>query len=490
MKNINLMSLVQASDSLAPLSFSSYLNLHGIKMKPAEITDLKNLLKALYALPSSISIFDSFYVGYKIPQIGKEFDLLRFGKSFIINIELKSTCSEERVRDQLIRNKYYLTSTGRKIYAFSYVSDVTTLYYLQDSDTLVRINLVDLRNLINQQEIDRTENIDNLFEPSDYLVSPFNSTRKFMNSEYFLTHQQEEVKKQILQSLATPMFAKFFSIVGSAGTGKTLLIYDIAKQLIKNNRKPLLVHCGYLNAGQHELIKNGWAISPIKHYRQLNLENYDLVIIDEAQRLFEWQLNDIIAKNISTSSNCIFSYDKNQTLSYAEVMADLDGKINSIAGIVPHKLSEKIRTNKEIANFIKVLFNNSRKIALSSKNNIEVNYFKSLEDARFYLSALGCAGWEVIKFTPSQYNKEHHAEYFAQPNKTSHEVIGQEFDNVAITIDRFFSYDPKGELCYKGNAYYHASKMLFQNITRARKRLNIVIIDNEEVLNRCVEVLQ
>ncbi|MNT98610.1 hypothetical protein D3C72_2412330 [compost metagenome] len=69
-------------------------------------------------------------------------------------------------------------------------------------------------------------------------------------------------------------------------------------------------------------------------------------------------------------------------------------------------------------------------------------------------------------------------------------MIGQEFDNVAITIDRFFSYDAKGELSYKGGTYYHASKMLFQNITRARKRLNIVIIDNEEVLNRCVEVLQ
>lgn len=46
-KHINLMSLVQASDSLAPLNFISFLNLHGIKIKMAEITDLKSLLKAL-----------------------------------------------------------------------------------------------------------------------------------------------------------------------------------------------------------------------------------------------------------------------------------------------------------------------------------------------------------------------------------------------------------------------------------------------------------
>jgi hypothetical protein len=456
----------------------------------AEITDLKNLLKALYALPCSISIFDAFYVGYKIPQIGKEFDLLRFGTNFIVNIELKSTCSEEKVRDQLIRNKYYLAGTGRQVHAFSYVSDVAALYYLQDDEALARIDLVELRNLINQQEINRSEVVDDLFEPSDYLVSPFNSTRKFLNNEYFLTHQQEEVKKLILQSLAVPKAARFFSVVGSAGTGKTLLIYDIAKQLIKSAKNPLLTHCGYLNAGQHELNGNGWTIVPIKHYRRYNLEDYDLVIVDEAQRLIEWQLNDIVAKNTAAFGGCIFSYDKMQTLSHSEVIADLDGKISSVKGLISHKLSEKIRTNKEIANFIKVLFNNSRKIALSSKSNIEVSYFKNLEDAKFYLSGLGFAGWEVIRFTPSQYNKEHHSEYFAQPNKTSHEVIGQEFDNVAITIDRFFSYDAKGELSYKGGAYYHVSKMLFQNITRARKRLNIVIIDNEEVLNRCVEVLQ
>jgi len=488
-KHINLMSLVQASDSLAPSSFDSLLNLHGIKIKMAEITDLKNLLKALYTLPCSISIFDTFYVGYKIPQIGKEFDLLRFGTKFIVNIELKRTCAEEKVKDQLVRNKYYLAGTGRQVHAFSYVSDVAALYYLQDNEVLVRIGLVELRNLINQQEINRSEVVDDLFEPSDYLVSPFNSTRKFINNKYFLTHQQEEVKKLILQSLAVPKTVRFFSVVGSAGTGKTLLVYDIAKQLIKNAKKILLIHCGYLNAGQHELNVSGWTIIPIKYYRRYNLDDYDLVVVDEAQRLIEWQLNDIVSKITASFGDCIFSYDKMQTLSHSEVNADLDGKISSIKGLTTHKLSEKIRTNKEIANFIKALFNNSRKIVLSSKSNIEVSYFKSLDDARFYLSGLGTAGWEVIRFTPSQYSKEHHAEYFVQPNKTSHEVIGQEFDNVAITIDRFFSYDATGELSYKGGAYYHASKMLFQNITRARKRLNIVIIDNEEVLNRCVEVL-
>lgn len=490
MKHINLMSLIQANDSLGQGSFDSFLSLHGIKIKKAEIQDLKGLLNALYSLPSSIGIFDAFYVGYKIPQIGKEFDLLRFGKNFLVNIELKKTSTEEKVRNQLIRNKYYLGNIGRQVHGFTYVSDAATLYYLQDDKSLVKVHLSSLRDLLNQQEVNRAEVVDDLFDPSDYLVSPFNSTRKFLNNEYFLTHQQEDVKDQIIKYLAGPKAAKFISVIGSAGTGKTLLIYDIAKALRGAAKNPIVIHCGYLNEGQEELRRNGWSVVPIKNYASYNLALYDLVIVDETQRIYLRQLKDLVQKIEASFGSCIFSYDKMQTLSHSEEATNIDAQINDIKALVTHKLSEKIRTNKEIATFIKVLFNSKRNLVLPSKNNIEINYFKSLEDARFYLSVLDKAGWEVIRFTPSQYSKEHHAQYSEQSKKTSHQVIGQEFDGVAVTIDRYFSYDANGELCYNGGAYYHAAKMLFQNITRARKRLNLIIIDNEEILSRCVSILQ
>lgn len=98
--------------------------------------------------------------------------------------------------------------------------------------------------------------------------------------------------------------------------------------------------------------------------------------------------------------------------------------------------------------------------------------------------------WEVLRFTPSQYNKEHHKQYFDSFSKTSHEVIGQEFDGVAIAMDKYFTYDAAGDLTYSGGAYYAPVKMLFQNITRARRRLNLVIIANEEILERCLAILK
>lgn len=490
MKYINLLSLVQASDSLAPLSFNAFLDLHGIQIKPSEIIDLKVLLKALYALPSKISIFDKFYVGYKIPQIGKEFDLLRFGREFIVNVELKKTCSEDKVKAQLVRNKYYLGCIGRKVYACTYVVDVATLYGLQDDGSLVKVDLVSLRDLLDSQEIDRAEVVDDLFDPSDYLVSPFNSTQKFLEGKYFLTHQQEEIKSLVLRHFSGPKAARFVSVVGSAGTGKTLLVYDMVDKLRRAARNVLVIHCGYLNEGQNELVRNGWKIVPIKNYASYNLAAYDLVVIDEAQRIYARQLKDVIEKVEAAKGNCIFSYDKVQTLSNSEERAKIDEKINAINGLVVHKLSEKIRTNKEIAAFVKMLFNNKRKLALEGRDNIQINYFKKPEDAKFYLSGLDEPGWEVLRFTPSQYNKEHHEGYFCQDEKTSHQVIGQEFDGVVITLDRYFSYDDDGELCYTGRAYYHPVMMLFQNITRARKSLNLVIVDNEKLLNRCVSILQ
>lgn len=490
LKRVNIQSLLQAKDSLKEEGFKGFLKYYGIEIKGAEIEDLRSLAKALRDIGCNIGSLDRFYVGYKIPQISKEFDLLRFGRKCILNIELKSNCPEDKIKKQLIRNKYYLSFIGRKVYAFTFVAESQELYFLRDDEQLEKTKVDQLAELLTNQEIDDTEVPDVLFNPSDYLVSPFNSTEKFLAGGYFLTNQQEDVKNQIIDSLKPPKAAKFISIIGSAGTGKTLLTYDIAKHLIGSERKALIIHCGQLNDGHIELIKNGWAITPIKNYGNHDLANYDLVIIDEAQRIYLKQLDTIIEKAKLANCCCIFSHDKLQTLANWEEMRDVSAKIGSINPITQYKLSEKIRTNKEIAAFIKMLFNSKKSLSISTNGNIEINYFNITEDAKSYVDALDESKWEILRFTPSQYKKEHHEKYSEESNRTSHQVIGQEFDGVAVTIDRFFSYADNGDLIYTGNAYYDPPKMLFQNITRSRKKLNLIIIGNEELLNRCISILQ
>lgn len=489
MKPVNIHSLVQAKTSVKEGVFDTFLNYYGVAIKAAELNDLEKLLATIEASEKEADLTE-FYVGYKIPQIGKEFDLLRFGKSSIVNIELKSESEAEKIKNQLLRNKYYLSFIGRPVYTFAYVSSSGTLYFLSHDGTLETTDADYLLEIIVKQGTDTEPAPDSLFNPSDYLVSPFNSTEKFLAGEYFLTHQQEEFKRLILNSILATSGARFVGVTGSAGTGKTLLTFDIAKQLHGKGKKVLVIHCGRLNQGHHSLVEQGWQITSIKNYQQYDLSLFDLVVIDEAQRVKQHQLDAIVEGVRTVKCACIFSYDKVQTLSSWEAARDTAGKISAIASITTYKLSEKIRSNKEIANFIKLLFSLKTSVQIQSGHNIKISYFDNTEHAKAYLSRLDQQMWEVLRFTPSQYNKEHHKQYFDSFSKTSHEVIGQEFDGVAIAMDKYFTYDAAGDLTYSGGAYYAPVKMLFQNITRARRRLNLVIIANEEILERCLAILK
>jgi len=357
LKRINIQSLIQASESLNEDNFNAFLKHFGIEIKNSEIEDLDKLANALGEIGCGSAALDKFYVGYKIPQIGKEFDLLRFGREFILNIELKSDSSEEKIKKQLRRNKYYLSFIGRKVFAFTFVSGTKKLYLLNETGELEETQLAKLKEVLVKQKIDDANYPDTLFNPSDYLISPFNSTDKFLAGEYFLTHQQEEVKNQIITSIKPPKTPKFISIIGSAGTGKTLLTYDIVKTLADTGRKTLIIHCGQLNSGHERLIMKGWKIAPIKSYGSRDFSNYDLIVVDEAQRIYPKQLEKIIEKATSAKCCCIFSHDKSQTLSNWEEKQNVSAKIDSINSINQYKLSEKIRTNKEIADFIKMFFN-------------------------------------------------------------------------------------------------------------------------------------
>ncbi len=502
MKSINLLSLVQAKNSLDPDIYSNFLNHYSIGIKEQEVGDLEILINCLkeakgsgdfndnfYDFRSKNIIFDKFYVGYKIPQISKEFDLLRFGTKCLINIELKRKGNENIILKQLKQNKHYLNVIKKQQkYYLSFVSETKQLYRLKKDNSLKEVNISVLKKLLKNQNSKNFENIDDLFDPSEYLVSPFNSTQKFLQNDYFLTSQQEGIKKKVLNSLKSVNGSNFISVTGNAGTGKTLLIYDIVKSL-QDGCKPLIIHCGNLNEGQEQLNTDGWKILPIKSYSKCDLSNYGAVFIDEAQRLKQDQFNYIVKKIEKINGNCIFSYDKVQTLHKSEQYSDIDSKIKNIISQPELRLTDKIRTNKEIAAFIKMLFCNKRNVEFEDKGNIEINYFKDLNDAKSYLYSLDEDHWEVLKFTPSMHTKEHHMEYLIDSKKASHAVIGQEFDGVALVIDDLFQYDEGGKLGYKGQTYYDAEKMLFQNITRTRKRLNLVIIDNEELLDRCVSIL-
>lgn len=93
MKHINIISLTQAFDTLEKEEYLKLLTYHNI-----EVNDLKSLIKILNYRDGIKSIFNQFYIGYKIPQIAKEFDLLRFGIDSVVNVELKNSSTEKNIK--------------------------------------------------------------------------------------------------------------------------------------------------------------------------------------------------------------------------------------------------------------------------------------------------------------------------------------------------------------------------------------------------------
>lgn len=488
MKSINIISLTQAHNALTPPEYANFIKYYGIDISDDEVSDLTVLSANIYEVIKYSQVFNYFFIGYKIQHISKEFDLLRFGDNYTVNIELKRSSAEDKIKKQLIRNRYYLSHINRVVHNLSFVVETNTLYKLNVSNELETIDFSELVQLLIGQQLKDIENPDLLFNPSDYLVSPFNSTRKFLNELYFLTGQQETIKGSIIKNInATTQ--SFMTINGGPGTGKTLLTYDVVKDL-KDRKNTLIVHCGQLNNGHATLISEGWNIIPIKDLWKQDVSSFDIIVVDEAQRIYANQLDKLILDAQSGNVDCIFSYDVQQTLSRSENSDDIDQKISALPNIQKYQLSDKIRTNKEIASFIKLLFNNRRSdITFTDRGNVDFDYFSNVEDVKNYLSLISNNGWEVLKWTPSQYNTEHHESYSYTQSQTAHTVIGQEFDNVAVVIDRFFSYDESGKLTYNARTYYDSVKMLFQNITRTRKKLKLIIVSNNQVLERCLSIM-
>ena len=62
---------------------------------------------------------------------------------------------------------------------------------------------------------------------------------------------------------------------------------------------------------------------------------------------------------------------------------------------VPPKLTDKIRTNKEIAYFIRQLFNLKKNISNIDYPNIELTYCKNYFSAKSLLQELSKKNWKV-----------------------------------------------------------------------------------------------
>ena len=293
MKSVNLYLLTR---QVAPEILSEYeYALSGrektIKCRTEEIDMISSIVDQFFLCGAAPHAYDGWFYAFTIPQIGKEFDLLRISEDAVINIELKSQPVElRRVEKQLYQNRYYLGHLNKKIYSFTLIHDYESMRVMRYDNGLKYSSFEEIISIIGKDYCE--SGIEQFFDPCFYLVSPINTPDRFLEKEYFLNNQQTSIRKSIME--ADPE-RRLFGIRGSAGTGKTLLLYDIAFAY-GETRPTCIVHSGMLSEGHQYLKEHADRVDllPAKTVDRKTLEKYEIICVDETQRLYASVLDDIL----------------------------------------------------------------------------------------------------------------------------------------------------------------------------------------------------
>lgn len=499
MKPTNLISTFQGLKVFNECNDSEQKVVAPYNISDNEATVLGSFCNLLKKYDCPFDIFDGYYIGYSINQISKEFDLLRFSEDLVINIELKQELNlyvnekMKKILKQQSKNFYYLKSLQKRVFICTYVENDGLYKYDDLLKETKRINFEEIINILKKQNFDTNIDPDKLFVPSNYLVSPFNSTERFLNGEYFLTGSQEEIKNELLKKITSDYV--MYCITADAGTGKTLLLYDIAKTISKSN-KSILIHCGKLNEG-HELlrVKFDWNIYSIRNIKEQTIDRYiddavKAIFIDESQRIRIEQLEMIIDKSKELKIPIVFSYDTKQYLNNNEsnniykYIKTNHQRIN----IYEKSLTNKIRTNKNISSFITNLIQIGKSNSYLDYSNITIEYFENLNDIKKYIHYLEKHDdWKCITYTNSQYNLEPIDELACLSVSKAHDVIGQEFKKVVFVMDDNFRYEASGKLQYR-KCYYSLPGMLYQIITRVINEMKIIVFNNKSLYYKLLQI--
>ena len=300
-----------------------------------EIESLRLLMDEFTGRGIRPSELDGFFYGFIIPRIGKEFDLLKFNDRSCLNIELKSQpVPEEQILAQLLRNRYYLSHLGVRLDLCTVVTETMDCYRLSLAGELVRSDMEQIAELVRKHAIRYRTDADSLFNASEYLVSPLSTPERFLRGEYFLTQAQEQVKRSLLKAVDAAGGKGFFHITGKPGTGKTLLVYDLARTLAANAATVIIV-CGGLKDVEREISRETANLDIVTAGEVQNdaaglFTKAGFILVDEAQRLSRPQFDKICRMAVENDPVCIFSTDPEQVLTTQEKERDIAG---AIAGI-------------------------------------------------------------------------------------------------------------------------------------------------------------
>ena len=453
-----------------------------------------------------IRCLDGFYFSYTIEHISKEFDLLKLSSDAgcVLNIELKSEAvEEERIRKQLEQNRYYLSHISRTILSYTYVMETDTLYYCNDRGFLRECGIDELARALRRPALQDYigENIRECFRAQDYLISPVKNPEKFLTGRYFLTNQQFDFRRQILETFQDyekslkeikdfrepegPDHSEevpVVSLTGGAGTGKTLLMLDLAVELSRKKRV-MFLHGGPLREGHREIdrrlhkvsIQSGtdWTLSVPQDSGALAvLRDYSFLLVDEANRLPSETIVRLIEAAAGLRIPAVFSYDPHTILGAIPRMEDAEAVI-AAHETMQLELSGNIRINRPIYSFLRALFYQKDAAPHSDYSCIDILYASDRHEEQLLTSYCRARGYKLIPENSESFR--------------SGEIISQEFDRVLMVLDSRFYYDETLRLCADSSADM-ALPLLYEGLSRAKEKLCLLVVGNKTLFEQLLAI--
>ena len=424
-----------------------------LKMREWELESMKALVRELEVHMQDVHALRFFY-SFQVPRLGKEFDLLQIKDDQIVNIELKSgKVSDEAVRKQLLQNRYYLSVQGKMIQSYTYISSQERLVRLNNHDHIVEADWDQLCLALQRQSKDYEGDIEDLFQAEMYLFSPVTEPERFLNKEYFLTSQQKDIERRILDKIRKVKYG-YFWFSGLPGTGKTLLLYDIAMKL-SVHQKVCMIHCGETGKEWkilHDRLLRIAFLSDSQLEECPDLKEYSAILVDEAHLLTEEKLHVIL--ELSEKHPVIFSSDDEDMISDEEMDRTMIREIEHLPDSQSFHLTNRIRTNAELSSFIQNMMHLPEKRTVRYYPHIQVVYANDEEEAEILLK-----GYQ---------------------------------DQLVFIIDERYYYDEKGYLREQRQKQQKptAVRMLFHRLNEAREEFAIIVKRNEAVYEVLLELLQ
>ena len=438
---------------------------HMLKMKEWELESMRALVERLELHMQDVSALRLFY-SFQIPRLGKEFDLLQIRENQIINIELKSgAVSEEAIQKQLIQNRYYLSALGKPIQSYTYISSQNRLMRLTNHDHVIEASRNQLCAALQKEGKDYSDDIENLFRAEWYLFSPLTEPNRFLNKEYFLTAQQRDIKPQILKKIREEQTG-YFSFSGLPGTGKTLLLYDIAMKL-SNRQQVCIIHCG--EAGKkweilHKRLQRIDFLSDNQLETQFSLEDYHAILVDEAHLLSVEKLNVLL--NMSEDRPIIFSSDSEEMISPKEIDQSTMKRMEELPNLQTFRLTNRIRTNAELSSFIQNMMHLPVRKNQNEFPHVSVVYANDTKEADTLVQDYIRQGYQ----------------YFSQMGNAELGITAvRDTEQMVVMLDERYYYDEDQYLRSRNPMQNGQSEVrrLFHLLNQAKENLAFVVKENE-----------